>query len=340
MSESTKGGLKELDPWKLERACLRLGLSKTEISNRTGLSRNTINRAFEGDGVQSGTVVKLAKVLKFDDPNELLRSSPSPQSAAATEWEVVEYLGPWLTCSNTIQFRICRMRHKYVAERFGRGKCYDLLNPTLPDSERINDHLLRHPTVCARVGPHPHIADNLAAYPGPEKSNWWVVDRWIGSETLADQLRNGCWEPSRTPTLAWQTALGLKALHDADVVFRELAPARILFGQEHGEACLTDFELAKLLENAPTVSSDWEDDPFRAPEVENGRASKQSDLFSWAQIVTASLTNTKADAIPTAVQKLLRACLSPGPSKRPDSIDDVIQVLRKAWPEATGENSR
>lgn len=110
-------------------------------------------------------------------------------------------------------------------------------------------------------------------------------------------------------------------------------------------ALLTDFELAKLLGNAPTVSADWPDDPYRAPEVETGSADKRADLYSWARIlVHAALGRLPAigeDAeslssieLPRALKPLVCDCLSPAPSDRPGSLDKLLRPLRR-WAEKT-----
>jgi len=57
--------------------------------------------------------------------------------------------------------------------------------------------------------------------------------------------------------LLLDVASGLQALHNSGVVFRELAPTRVLSGAKDGRAVLTDFELAKLMDGSPSVSSEW-----------------------------------------------------------------------------------
>ena len=84
--------------------------------------------------------------------------------------------------------------------------------------------------------------------------------------------------PSGSLELMHEIALGLDALHSASVVFRELAPSRVILAADDQRAVLTDFELAKLLDTGPTVSTSWPDDPYRAPEVEDATASERSDL--------------------------------------------------------------
>jgi serine/threonine protein kinase len=195
---------------------------------------------------------------------------------------------------------------------------------------------------------HRQIIDNLAAFPGGEGDLWWVIDRWMDAETLEDRWEANSWKAELAPQLAWELAQGLAALHQADIVFRELSPRRILIAADDGRACLTDFELAKLLGPAPTVSADWPDDPYRAPEVESGQASVRSDFYSWATIVVEAFCGSghapqsvrqmaKIDGVPNSVQLLLKKCLAPGPSDRPTSIDQVVTVLQRSWPKLARE---
>ena len=91
------------------------------------------------------------------------------------------------------------------------------------------------------------------------------MDRWIEGTTLAEQLDAGAWPAEQLPRLAAELLRGLDGLHCAGVVFRELAPCRVLIAADDGRAVLTDFELAKLMDNVPSVSGDWPTDPYRAP---------------------------------------------------------------------------
>jgi len=93
-------------------------------------------------------------------------------------------------------------------------------------------------------------------------------------------------------------------------------------------AVLTDFELAKLVDTGPTVSTSWPDDPYRAPEVEDATASERSDLYSWARVLLRVATGEELPekgqdgdtltrvGLPKAVWRVALDCLSPGPSDR------------------------
>ena len=135
--------------------------------------------------------------------------------------------------------------------------------------EGMQAKLSRHAEVCARVGMHPNIVVNFSSTPVTGGEGWWVIDDGISESTLADHLQGGPWPAAKLPRLMLDVAKGLDALHRAGIVFRELAPARVLVAND-GRAVLTDFELAKLLDGSPSVSSEWPEDPFRAPEVDGG----------------------------------------------------------------------
>lgn len=346
MAKQSRSGLIRLDPDKLQRQLVRLGLSKTQLAYDSDISRSTVLSAFRGDGIFNQSAKAIAEALGIDvgvliasdsDKSDAEISGEGPKSG---EWTIDGYLGQWITASNALQFRVCRMRHQFVAERLGRGKWYDLLHLSHHDRESLRDHLVRHAVVCERIGNHANVTNNLSTSPGIRGESWWIIDRWIDGPTLDAELAAGRFARTDLPRLMCEIADGLKALHDAKIVFRELAPSRVILAADDGRAVLTDFELAKLLDTGPSVSADWPDDPYRAPEIESGKADARSDLYSWARILVHAATGEipprgqDVDTItqvglPKAVWKLAVDCLSPGPSDRPKGVDQLLRGLRR-----------
>ena len=341
-----RGGLTRLDPEKLERQALRAGLSKTQLADDAGISRNTVLQAFRGEGIFNSSAKAIAGALGIEDVNSLTFAAPeaagqqnSEDGPESGEWGIDGYLGGWITASNQLQFRVCRMRHRFVVERLGRGKWYDLLHLSHRDRESLREHLLRHAVVCERVGTHRNVSSNISTTPGKRGESWWVVDRWIDGTTLESELAAGPIKEDKLPRLMDDIACGLQRLHEAKVVFRELAPSRVILAADDDRAVLTDFELAKL-NTGPSVSADWPDDPYRGPEVEGGHADVRSDLYSWGRILVHAATGvlppkggefdtiTQA-GLPKAVWKTAVDCLSPGASERPKGIEQVIRALRR-----------
>ena len=344
-----RDGLVHLDPDKLARQLRRLGLTKTALAGKTGLSRSTVIKATRGEGIFPDSAQRISQSLGFEDAESLMPTPAADKEpmtgvdaeAVGGQWQPIEYLGPWITASNGLQFRVCRLQHCFVPGRQGRGKWYDLLHLSTQERQAHREHLLRHPVVCDRIGTHAHIVDNLSTSPGPQDHAWWVVDRWLGNETLAKRLPpGGTGIPlDQLGRLMYEIALGLEALHAADIVFRELAPSHILLSDD-GRTVLTDFELAKLLDGSPTVSRDWPEDEYRALEVDGGVVDVRADLFSWARILVHAATGSlpgkgrETDALtrvglPKAVWRVAVDCLSPGPGGRPGSIQQILPSLQK-----------
>jgi len=346
IDQKQRAGLVRFDPEKVRALLIRHGLSKTKLAEKTGVARQTIISALDEKGVFPATAKLIASGLGVEDPNALLRNEQAAadihadQLADSREWQVENYRGQWIKTSNGLQFRICDMRHRYVPSRRGRGKWYDLLNLSSGDRESLRSHLVRHPTVCERIGQHPHVATNLSTAPSADQKYWWVIDRWIDGATLEAALGDRPLPEAKLSHLMWQIALGLDALHRVEVVFRELAPSRVLLAAADERAVLTDFELAKLMGSGPTVSTEWPEDPYRAPEVESGEVDVRADLYSWARILLRAASGElpakgqDADAVtrvglPKPVWRMATDCLSPQPSERPKSVRQLLRVASK-----------
>lgn len=337
-------GTVALDPAKILRLMANRGLSKFSLAAAAEIERNTLNRALNRDGVSPQTAKAIADALEVI-VEQLLPGDTATgkehrfQLPPTNEWEPVEQPGPWLTASNGLQFRVCRMQHRELPEWTGRGKFYDLLGVPTDEQTKHNEYLLRHARVTNQIEDSPHIAKSLSVNPISNQTAWWVIDQWIGATTLADRLgSDSAWSREALPRLMREIALGLKALHQAGIVFRELAPSHVLLAESDGRVVLTDFELAKLLNGRPTVSATWPDDPYRAPEIDSGAATIAADLFSWARVLirastgelpaavddTTTLTSAR---IPLAVRRVVASCLSLNATQRPQSIDDLLDAL-------------
>lgn len=343
------------DPVLITRVAINAGLSLTQLAAEAQVALNTVRDALRGKGLARHTAAAIARRLGRDVTDLLAPwdawyrppAEPAAPWSGAPEWEVTDYLNQGRLAPNGLYFVVCAMRHRHIPARRGRGKFYHLswLPPATRD--QLSAQLSRHAEVCARVGPHPHIALTLSSTPVAQQEGWWVIDDWVGPETLADRLDAAPWPRDKLPRLLHELALGLAALHDAKIVVRELAPARILIGEHDGRAVLTDFELAKLLDGVPSGGRDWpEDDPYRAPEIDGGGTSVQSDLYSWARVAVTALAREWPTpdrlpvvlgqaGVPKKVQRLWLDSLEPLPSQRPPNMEALLPHLA-AWRKGVG----
>ena len=338
-----------LDPLLTRRRQINLGLSQTQLVGAMQVAPNTAKGAFRGKAIHPDTAHRLAKQLKCNvtdllaprDPGYVAPATVDGPMAGAVEWETHECLEPGRVASNGLLCFTCRMQHRFTASRQGRGKFYHfaLMSPKVRID--IQNKLSRHAEVSARVGLHPSVAHNLTSTPAERETGWWVIDDWVGEHTLADRLESEAWPSTALPGLLLDIATGLQALHAAGVVFRELAPARVLISDQDGRAVLTDFELAKLLDGSPSVSSEWPEDPYRAPEVDGGTATVQADLYSFGKTAVAAMAGelVEQDAVPAIfskagvpkrLAKLLIDCTEPVPARRPAELAPLLREMT-AW---------
>lgn len=346
MTRRRQSGVR-LDQARLERELLRLGMTMSGFAAReTDLDRRTVAKAFKGKPVSIASAMQIASAFGYDDLRHLMASpcdDSRPNDNAPLlndEWEIASHLSGWIEASNGLQFRLCRMRHRYVPGRLGRGKQYDLLNPSTRERERLTDYLTRHAAVSERVHGAPEIAETLNVFPSQDQDTWWVIDRWVDGKSLDAILQIGPLDRSILPVVMKSILHGLETLHRHDIVFRELAPRRVIVEQSDGRVILTDFELGKLLDNAPSVSeSTWPDDPYRAPEIEGGQVDETADLYSWARILAHAVSGNLPDrgqdidavtiaGLPKAVWKSAVDCLAPSPTQRPKTAAHVLHQIR------------
>ncbi len=342
-----------LDSFLLDRARLSLGLSLGQLAVEAEVDYRTVRGVVDKGGLLPSKARDIAQVLKKDvlellapyDPRFVPPSPPLGPLAGSTEWEAVGYLNQGRLAPNGLYYIVCQMQHRHSPAKRGRGKFYHLSWLSSATRDAMRNKLSRHANVAAEVGIHRHVAVNHTSTPVSDGNGWWVIDEWVGERTLENHLQSEPWPPAQLPRLLHEIAQGLNALHSANIVARELAPARVLISDRDGHAVLTDFELAKLLDGSPSVSSEWPEDVFLAPEVDGTSATVQSDLYSFGQVAIAAAAGSDGAGdlerapvflgragVPKRLAKMIVDCLEPVPSNRPPELLPLLTELSR-WVE-------
>ena len=337
------------DPLKLKRLRVAAGLTVKEFKELAVLDRTTSAKLLRGDPVLLKSIAKAGKnVFEIDNPMELLHpeelqamgvQTEVPSPGQVLEWEIDEYVTGWEKTSNGLQFQRVKLAHRYLPNRFARGKCYELRHLTGSEQQRVEQYLLRHVEVCEQIGQSQYVAQNVTA--APIDGLWWVLDRWEEGETLEQRLTTGPLGDYSLQFIMRGILCGLRDLHSADIIRRELLPRSILLRQSDDRPVLTDMELAKLTGDGATVSpSEWPDDPYRALEVSgDAPIDERADLYSWGRIfvhaATGSLPERGAENIenvdlPDVVRDAVMGCVELTRSDRPASVDDLLDSL-EGW---------
>ncbi|MBI1310098.1 protein kinase [bacterium] len=316
------------------------GWSVEQFALEANVSTGTVSRVLGGNKeVFWKTAEAFRLALGLDCIDELISQPDSSVTVRrVNEWLVDDVQSSWITAANHLQYRIWKLRHEHLP-RLARGKFYDMEGMSSDERERCHAALLRHAVVCTKIGKHDNIITNLSTCPADDAQGWWVIDEWVAGRSLKELLKQGPVSRAVAVSIGAEMAEALRVLHANSIVRRELTPQCLLIEEASQRVVLTEFELAKLLDGSPTVSTDeWIVDPYRAPEAESDDVDARADIYSWGRIMLELLLGKLPDAgrekaalkqsdLPTAETELLGRCLSISRRSRPNSFDEVLDEL-------------
>jgi len=334
-----------VDVTKLNYHIRRKSVSKSQFADVMEVGRTSLYRMLGGTPVKRTKVQELADELHIPIEDLLPTEVESCSDQLATawqhpEWEIVPETLTLLTAmSNGLIMRIAKVRHRVLPDEFGRAKIYDIGGMQSAVREQCRDALSRHAIVCRQLEDCPHIAKNLTMTASPDQSIWTSVDAWFESESLKERVANKPLPTKKLHAVMADVADAILALHQHQMVARELHPGCILVNEQQ-KAMITDLELSKLLEVEGTVSKYWQQNDYRAPEIPSGQSHPQADLYSFARIFLYAATGNPLEddadelelleqVVPTGkLREQLSACLSPIWQKRPESITKIRALLK------------
>jgi len=309
-----------VDYTKLQWHIRRNNISLSRFADESALSRASIYRIRDGHSVRRSTVALAAEYLKIgvEDLLEATQVELSPEELASSwrhpEWEVIpETLEPLVLMSNGLIMRVAKVRHRVLENEFGRAKVYDIRGMPLAVRDQCRQSLSRHAEVSRRLTGCPFVSDNLTMTSLHDGGIWTLVDRWIDAARLSEELEHAPLPITRLKHVLGDVMRAISAMHSENIVLRELHPDRILVRKDNSSCVLTDMELAKILEVESTVSSQWQPNPYRAPEVASGETRPQADVYSCARLCVHLLTGVIPD-FPEDVESLAK-CLADNSSR-------------------------
>lgn len=336
-----------VDYTKLQWHIRRNKVSLTRFADESGLSRASIYRIRDGRSVRRSTVALAAEHLKtsVEDLLESTQVELSPEELASSwrhpEWEVIpETLEPLVLMSNGLVMRVAKVRHRVLENEFGRAKVYDIRGMPSAVRDQCRQSLVRHAEVGRRLVACPFVTDNLTITNLHDGGIWTLVDRWIDAVRLSDELEHAPLPLTRVKHVLGDVMRAISAMHSDGIVLRELHPDRILVREDKSSCVLTDLELAKILEVESTVSSHWQPNPYRAPEVASGETRPQADIYSCARLCAHLLTGVVSE-YPDDVDSVMKclsdnssrsvlcSSLSPNWKNRPPLIADLQAAVLK-----------
>jgi WD40 repeat protein len=189
----------------------------------------------------------------------------------------------------------------------------------------------------------------------------FLVQELIDGQDLLQELKQeGVFDEAKIGQLLNDLLPVLQFIHSQQVIHRDIKPANIIRRQFDGKLFLVDFGVSKFatetaLERTGTVIGSR---GYAAPEQSEGKAYFSSDLFGlgrtcfhlltdtdpskvfsqysdWEKYLRINLNNS---GIGDTLKRVLTKLLQPEISQRYQSVEEVIQVLRREPTKATAES--
>ncbi|NYG07180.1 serine/threonine protein kinase [Phycicoccus badiiscoriae] len=229
----------------------------------------------------------------------------------------------------------------------GRAVALKLLRPHVAQDCDARSRLAREVAVLRRIDDH-RVATVIDA--DLDGARPYLVTRYVPGPALDDVVKEtGPIRDGNLLRLGRGLADALHAIHDADVIHRDLKPGNVLLLD--GDPVLIDFGIAHMADDVRiTMTGLVMGTPgYLSPEVVGGAAvTEATDWWGWAatlafaasgappfgrgpmDVVLSRVSRGEADlsGVDPRLAPLLYAALSPEPHQRPDA-DEVVDALER-----------
>ena len=173
---------------------------------------------------------------------------------------------------------------------------------------------------------------------------------FVAGPSLSTRLESGPLEPEAVYRLVIRLASALQAVHDRNVIHRDLSPDNIILqNSDVGQAKIIDFGISRANTGGPTIIGDGFAGKvnYVSPEqvgIFDGKVTARSDIYSLGLVIAEALTGKQIDMGGTQAQivekrrhlpplegidnrfrPLLEAMLQPDPSNRPATMGDIAE---------------
>jgi TolB-like protein/Flp pilus assembly protein TadD len=201
---------------------------------------------------------------------------------------------------------------------------------------------------------------------GSDLGKPYLVCELLEGETLGQRLRRGRLGFHESAECAAQIAHGLAAAHEKGIVHRDLKPDNVFLTRK-GRVKLLDFGVAKLMQGAPdesglpsapreghSASTLMGTPGYISPEQLEGKiVDHRADIFALGAVLYRMLTGrsafagestveglratlthepgpfSAADAVPAALERIVRQCLEKRPQDRFQTASEVAAALQE-----------
>jgi len=188
--------------------------------------------------------------------------------------------------------------------------------------------------------PHDHLLEVKAIFRDP--GSYALVTEFAEGGSLWDLMGGDMADEDRVAldeatvkTISLQVIGGLVALHENDIVHRDIKPQNVLQCDDVWK--IADFGISKLMNNPVTgyTFQGAHTVPWAPPEqIEGATAHPSADVYAWGRVTAFLLTGKTAKdavrALPKPWKDLLTPCTDVVPENRPDAGALQVQLAKIA----------
>ena len=198
--------------------------------------------------------------------------------------------------------------------RLERDVAVKIILPGKEHSLQFSKRFEREAKALAQLS-HPNIVRVLDY--GEQDEIPYLVMEYIPGGTLKNHIRNRKLGWSETVRLLLPIANALAYAHQHKIIHRDVKPANILLS-DTGQLLLSDFGIAKLLENEETLELTGTGvgigtPEYMAPEQGMGSADERSDIYSLGVVFYEMVTGRRPYEANTPMAVLLKKAREPLP---------------------------
>lgn len=228
--------------------------------------------------------------------------------------------------------------YKAVQQNLGRTVALKVMSSGLADQSEFRVRFEREWKVAAALD-HPSVVPILWA--GEAHGRLFIVMRYVEGETLRERLaHSGRLEPDVAVEVLEQVCAAVGAAHERGLVHRDIKPGNVLIEEATGRVFLTDFGLAKPVDDDIT-------DPgskvmgtvrYMAPERHHGDGANEvlGDIYALGCVLwdmVGGIDRPRLETIPDlppAMAQVVAKAVAPDPQQRFGSAVELAQAARAA----------
>lgn len=202
-----------------------------------------------------------------------------------------------------------------IQESFGREVALKIMMPSMAKEPEFAERFLREARTMASLS-HPNII--VVHDVGSANGLYFYAMACHSGGDLTRRIRGGGLAPQEALRVTRQIADALAHAHDAGYVHRDIKPDNVLFRESDDAAILTDFGIAKSLNNdlnqLTQAGSTVGTPKYMSPEQARGQSlDGRSDLYSLGVMLFEMLTGHPPFMAEEAVTLAIKHCQDPVP---------------------------